>query len=186
MQQQQNLIENQYNPALAADSCQIYVACLASYNNGYLHGKWINVNQDPDDVKGAIFEMLAGSPYEGAEEWAIHDHEGFESVQIEEYTGIDEVCQKASFIKEHGELGSAVLAHCCGDIEHAEESLTDHYHGAYDSEEDFAGEIFDLCHPEIPKQVRWYVDEKLYARDLFINDYFSVEVGRMIHVFSYH
>lgn len=27
------------------DKPEIYVACLASYNNGYLHGQWIDANQ---------------------------------------------------------------------------------------------------------------------------------------------
>jgi len=29
---------------------RIYVACLAAYNGGHLHGEWINANQDVDSL----------------------------------------------------------------------------------------------------------------------------------------
>jgi hypothetical protein len=46
------------------------------------------------------------SPVEGAEEFAIHDYEGFEGVSISEYAGIDSVARIAVFIAEHGKLGA--------------------------------------------------------------------------------
>ena len=43
---------------------RIYVACLASYNNGVLHGRWIDLaGLDVDDVQGEIAEMLRESKY---------------------------------------------------------------------------------------------------------------------------
>jgi antirestriction protein len=42
---------------------RIYVACLASYNNGTLHGEWIDANQDEDAIRGAIADMLSRSPF---------------------------------------------------------------------------------------------------------------------------
>lgn len=33
---------------------RIYVACLASYNNGVLHGRWIDANQSADDLAGRL------------------------------------------------------------------------------------------------------------------------------------
>lgn len=56
---------------------QIYVACLAAYNNGHLHGAWIDAAQEPWAIYDAVRVMLAASPIAGAEEWAIHDYEGF-------------------------------------------------------------------------------------------------------------
>lgn len=49
---------------------QIYIACLASYNNGILYGKWIDANQDVSALEGEIQEILAESPMPDAEEWA--------------------------------------------------------------------------------------------------------------------
>ena len=42
---------------------RIYVACLAAYNNGYLHGEWIDANQDTDDLHAEIKKILASSPF---------------------------------------------------------------------------------------------------------------------------
>lgn len=47
---------------------------------------------------------------------------------------------------------------------------------AYDSEVDFARTIFDDCYNNaIPGDLQFYFDYDAFARDLFINDYFSVE-----------
>ncbi|WP_369933937.1 antirestriction protein ArdA [Xanthomonas tesorieronis] len=43
---------------------RIYLACLASYNNGRLHGRWIDLDgANLDDVQGEIAAMLRESPY---------------------------------------------------------------------------------------------------------------------------
>lgn len=42
---------------------KIYVACLASYNNGVLHGQWIDATEDPREMGDAINEMLAKSRF---------------------------------------------------------------------------------------------------------------------------
>lgn len=43
---------------------RIYAACLASYNNGVLHGRWIDLDGlDVDDVRKEIAEMLRESRY---------------------------------------------------------------------------------------------------------------------------
>ena len=41
---------------------QIYVACLAAYNNGILHGRWIDAQQDAWAVYDDIRAMLDASP----------------------------------------------------------------------------------------------------------------------------
>ena len=50
---------------------RIYVACLAAYNSGILHGRWIRATT-PDEIKAEVRAMLAESPVPQAEEWAIH------------------------------------------------------------------------------------------------------------------
>jgi antirestriction protein len=61
---------------------RIYVACLAAYNNGCLHGEWINANQDADSLHEEVKKILSASPIPRAEEFAIHDFENFGDVQI--------------------------------------------------------------------------------------------------------
>src|SRR5579863_1356558 len=82
---------------------KIYVACLAAYNNGHLHGEWIEANQGAEAIHEQIREILAKSPIAGAEEWAIHDYEGFCGLRLSEYEDIASVAQMAAMIGEHGE-----------------------------------------------------------------------------------
>lgn len=42
---------------------QIYAACLASYNNGRLHGRWIDAALGADHMRDEIAAMLRESPY---------------------------------------------------------------------------------------------------------------------------
>jgi len=164
-------------------SPKIYVACLAAYNNGILHGEWIDATQNIDEVYAEINKMLKTSPIEHAEEFAIHDFEGFGEYRLSEYEGIDSIIRIAEFIAEHGELGGALLGNYR--IEEAERLLEDCYIGSYDSEVDFACSIFEDCYANaIPENLIYYFDHEAFARDLFINDYFSVEANGRTHVFS--
>lgn len=65
----------------------IYVADLAAYNNGILHGVWIDACDDLEAIKEQINEMLSDDP----EEYAIHDYEGFEGYSVSEWSSIDEL-----------------------------------------------------------------------------------------------
>lgn len=42
---------------------RIYVACLASYNNGVLHGKWIDATADVEAMQDDINEILRSSKF---------------------------------------------------------------------------------------------------------------------------
>jgi len=164
---------------------RIYVACLAAYNNGILHGAWIDANQDEDAICYAIHDMLKVSPIECAEEYAIHDYEGFCGISISEYEGIAQVAEYAAFIAEHSELGGALYSHY-GDIESAQKAITDHYHGSYKSLTDFAEELTEET-TQIPDSLRFYIDYEAMARDLEINDVVAIETGfEQVHVFWSH
>lgn len=161
---------------------KIYVACLAAYNSGILYGKWIEANQEAEAIQSEIQEMLAQSPIVGAEEWAIHDYEGFMSLQLSESEDITKVAEMAAMIEEHGEAW-AVYAEYEG-IEYATfERFEEAYAGEWDSEEDFAENLASET-MEIPKHLECYIDYEKLARDLFINDYFSADgEGCKIYVF---
>ncbi|MFI8736653.1 antirestriction protein ArdA [Ectopseudomonas toyotomiensis] len=68
-----------------SEHIRIYVADLAAYNAGHLHGVWINATLELDDIRAQVDVMLAASPVEGAEEYAIHDFEGFDGYSLGEY-----------------------------------------------------------------------------------------------------
>ena len=61
--------------------------------------------------------------------------------------------------------------------------LDERYHGEFDSEEDFAISFAEET-MEIPEHLSFYIDYKSMARDLFINDFVSIELNYMTHVFS--
>jgi antirestriction protein len=67
-----------------SEEIRIYLACLAAYNNGKLHGVWIDATNDIDDIQDQINEMLESSPEEDAEEWAIHDYESYGFYKVSE------------------------------------------------------------------------------------------------------
>ena len=162
---------------------RIYAACLAAYNNGCLHGRWIDATQEPDDIQTEISEMLAASPISDAEEWAIHDYEGFEGARLEEYSGIEKAHALALFIVERGELGAKLLEHVGGDLEQAEAAFGD-YAGEHESLADFAREITEET-SDIPPTLANYIDYDAIARDLELNGtVFTVEIGfDEVHVF---
>lgn len=164
---------------------RIYVACLAAYNNGILHGCWIDADQDVEDIRIAVAAMLRASPIAGGEEYAIHDHEGFEGAGITEYQSLESVAQTASFIAEHGELGGRLIAYF-GELGEAREAIEDHYAGAYRSLADFVQELTEQG-TTIPENLQYYIDWDRMAHDLAINDVLTIEAGfECVHVFWTH
>ena len=79
----------------------IYVADLAAYNSGILHGNWISLaDKSSDEVSEEIEAILA----EGTklysekhtlngkhEEYAIHDYEGFGPIKVGEYDSVSDL-----------------------------------------------------------------------------------------------
>ncbi len=164
---------------------RIYVACLAAYNDGYLHGAWIDADQNADEIRAEVAAMLSRSPVEGAEEYAIHDYEGFEGVAIEEYAGIENVARIAAFIAEHGALGAGLLSEFVGDIDQAETAMRDCYHGQFTSLANYMEELTTET-VTIPDVLRYYIDWQVMARDAELGgDFFTVETAHdEVHVFS--
>jgi len=166
-------------------SPRIYVSCLAAYNAGYLHGCWIDATQDEKNICKEIRQMLTVSPIGNAEEWAIHDHEGFGSIELKEYEDIASVCEKAQFVQDYGEVGLVAYKYSSGNIEEARNLVNYHYQGEWDSKLDFAVYLFEECYfHELPDS---YIDYEQFAYDIFIDDYFSVDSqSNKKHIFSNH
>lgn len=164
---------------------RIYVACLAAYNNGYLHGAWIHAAQEPWSIYEDVKVMLAASPIAGSEEWAIHDYEGFGGVRIEEYTGFERVSALASFIAEHGEVGAALLDYYSGDLDESQQAITDRYMGEHSSLADYVQELTEET-TTIPQPLRYYIDYQAMARDAELNgELFGISTAYdVVHVFA--
>ena len=165
-----------------SDTPRIYVACLASYNAGILHGEWIDVT-DADSIHEAIQEMLKRSPSPDAEEWAIHDYDGFGPLGLSESEDIGRVAELGALIAEHGEAFAAYADHVGAEYA-TEDGFQDAYCGEWDSEQAYAENLFDeLYAHEVPEHIAPYIDYEAFTHDLFISDYFSVDRASGVHVF---
>jgi antirestriction protein len=166
---------------------RIWVASLADYNHGTLHGAWLDAAQDEADLRAGIDAMLATSPLtaqtgEPAEEWAIHDYEHFGALRIYEHENLSWVTRVAKGIAQHG-LAFAAYADVM-----EEERLLDGFEGAYlghyDDLHAYVEQLInDLGYDElldrvVPTMLRPYVkiDVAATARDL--------EFGGELHVLS--
>ncbi len=81
---------------------RIYVASLSDYNAGRLYGVWLEAAQEVEELQAGITAMLETSPEPVAEEWAIHDYEGFGRMHLSEYESLETVSAVAQGIVEHG------------------------------------------------------------------------------------
>ncbi|QIG79439.1 antirestriction protein ArdA [Stakelama tenebrarum] len=164
---------------------RIYVACLAAYNNGILHGRWIDAEQDAWAIYDEVAAMLRASPIADAEEWAIHDYEGFEGYQLSEYEGLEDVSAIAAFISQHGKLAGELLSYF-GDLDEARSAIEDRYAGEYESVSDFARGLTEETQ-DIPDSLSFYIDYDRMGRDLEISDVLALETGfGHVHVFWSH
>ena len=129
--------------------------------------------------------MLAASPIAGAEEWAIHDCEGFGGVRIEEYSGLDTVVELACFIAEQGEVGAALLDHFDTDLDEARAAIADCYLGTHASLADYVQDVTEETTP-IPESLRSYIDWRAMARDAELSgDLFTITTAwDVVHVFA--
>jgi len=175
-----------------SDPPRIYVADLAAYNNGKLHGVWIDAAQDAEAIQAEIGEMLKKSSEPFAEEWAIHDYENFGGLKLGEYESIESVARAAQLIEEHGPVFAALVDHVggLGQLDEAERAMKENYQGAFKSLEDWAYEFAhetgfsdDACGGYAS-----YVDWEKVAHDAELGgDIFTVEndAGEL-HIFWNH
>ncbi len=163
---------------------RIYVACLAAYNNGILHGAWIDATQEAWAIYDGIRAILDSSPIMDAEEWAIHDYEGFEGIELAEYAGIEGVAEKAAFIVDHGRLGAELFTYY-GSLAEAREALEDRYHGQFESVAEYMQETMEGC-TAIPAPLQYYLDWQAMARDAELSgDLVTIQTAHdQVHVFA--
>jgi len=156
---------------------RIYVASLLDYDHGVLHGRWIDLKEmgfDPDCVMAEVGEILEASPY-SAEEWFIHDQEGFHGLDLDEWDSFETYCFHAQMLHDHGEAWRVYAGWKGKDA--PVRGFENNYRGAYKDAEDAAHELlkeqgyFD----NVPDTVKDYFDYESFARDMFMTDMFGEE-----------
>ena len=175
------------------DDPKIYVASLSDYNNGTLHGAWIELDgKDASEVSEEITAMLEASPSAKAygtkaEEYAIHDHDGFGGLSIGEYDPIGKLVEKAEVIVEHGEdVGAGFLVHAA-DFGWELDSFEDRSRGLWASFAEYAEELFDDVFGDVVIAAEYSnyltVDHERFARDLE-TEMATVETREGVWVFA--
>lgn len=163
---------------------RIYVASLSDYNNGILHGTWIDLSgKSVEDVEEEIKEMLKASKDPYAEEWSIHD---FESMpDLGENPDLKTVVEMAMAVEEHGEPFLAYVKYQ-GLDSISVENFKETYQGEHDSVEDYAEQLLDDTGglQAIPENLRYYFDYEKYARDLELGgDIYTIDSPSGVYVF---
>jgi antirestriction protein len=187
---------------------RIYVACLASYNNGVLFGEWMDADDGEDTINEQIAALLRKSRYpnvmiecpecEGfgdedcaeckgtgkvpsAEEFAIHDCEGFGGFDVGEYSPISDVCEAAELLAQHGEA-FGVACDYFGGLEGAKDAM-DRYAGAWDSAGDYAAQWAEDCGElaNVPESIQHAIDWDRYADGMGLTE---IRCNGKVHIFT--
>jgi len=156
---------------------RIYAACLASYNNGTMHGEWIDVaGECIDEIRGQIQGIIDASPTPGAEEYAIHDYDDLPN--FGEHPDLQAIADYVQLVEEYEHLGAdavrAIVDNCNGNIGQAKQDCANAF--VYDCFGSYADEIADEMLHDAAPSIACYFDYKAHARDLR-HDYIVIEVG---------
>ena len=157
----------------------IYIASLADYNVGKLHGTWVDMTMPLEDIDLAIRQMLERSPVlqsEGEDygDWAIHDSENFGVVTVHEHDDLDTLHELAKGIAKHGPAFAAWAEANEGDPERWP-LFTEAYLGEYDSLHGYGEHLWEemgwqqVVDEVLPPEVARYttVDAEHLAQDLW-------------------
>jgi antirestriction protein len=189
--EQQDTHDGPSEPQPAIITPRIYVASLPDYNAGRLHGAWLDAAQEPEELHDQIAVMLAASHEPHAEEWAIHDFEGFNGLHLGEWEDLAHVSRVAKGITEHG-LAFAhwtTLVATDEDLDQFDDAYLGHWPSLTGYAEDVLDDLglddeVDRC---VPENLRPYVtiDAEAFGRDLELGgDVTAIEDGEGVHVFA--
>jgi antirestriction protein len=157
---------------ISTEEYRIYVACLAAYNEGTLYGDWIVLNEysDIDTVMEKVSAILAESPAEGAEEWAVHALDG---VDLSGEPTIEECIEWVRNAEEvAGTCGSADVWRAYSNLFDGDaDDCQDRYQGEYRGDTEFAEGYADSTGllAEVPDSLQCYFDYEAFARCLMMD-----------------
>jgi antirestriction protein len=164
-------------------NASVYVGTYKKYNEGSLYGKWLRLADyaDKDEFLEACAELHND---EHGPELMYQDWEDIPDAFIGEswisekwwevLDGIDDLSDD-----EMDAFGAWLAWKCIEVDDHDIYDLVgefrDAYFGEWDSEKDFAEQIFNDTYCDVPEYVLPYIDYDAFARDLFIGDYDYVD-----------
>lgn len=139
-----------------------------------------NLNEAP----GTCETCIGTGKVPSAEEYAIHDHEGFEGIEIGEYADLDKVVEHANMLSQHGGAWAAYVGNV-GAKYATESGFKESYRGEYDSAEAYAEELIsDTYDTKSMGNLANYIDYEKFARDMGFEGWSFVPGGAGVYVFS--
>lgn len=163
-------------------SINVYVTNRTIYENGTDNGLWIDITDFSD--KSEFLEDVTVKLGVLDEKGLIYiDWDEQANKFINESVIYDSIFELLNYINENKHLKEPIFKYIdnlwSGNIDNFSdfiESFECRYRGEYDSEKDFAEEIFDqFDHKEIPDIYTMYFDIDAFSRDIFINDYVFID-----------
>lgn len=161
-------------------SPRIWVASLADYTNGELHGQWFDATREASELELATKFMLRSSRTPHAEEWGIFDYNEFYGADLSEYESFETISRIAQGIAEHGEAFGHWAAYVGTESTEQIERFEDHYRGEWDSFEAYVRDYLEETGfyqflEGVAEDMRGYVevDVEQIARD-WTSDYHTV------------
>jgi antirestriction protein len=187
-----------------------YFASLSDYNNGHLHGVWVDLaDLDETEIQDEINAMLRQSrypnvtykciecdgddadcdvcggkgEYHSAEEWAIHDYEGMRDMG--ENPCLSDLVEYVRLKEEHGDAWDAYVE-SVGAHYATEDSFLDAYAGEADTELAWVEHWIEdagILHG-VDEILARYFDIEAYLRDMKLNgDVEFEEVDGTVYAF---
>lgn len=171
---------------------KVWIADLAAYNNMKLHGEWVEADS-LETLEEAKDRILRTSPEPFAEEFAIHDYEGFGDYPLGEYPGLALVAALGEAINEHGDPFVAFIGGDCDissadDVDDAVTRFQDTFKGEC-SLRDYAEENASVYIGGDLTQEQWeriepYVDVDQLETELDNEGFYEQEVGGKTFLFG--
>lgn len=162
---------------------QAWVGCLACYNAGRLVGEWVPGTEAAD---------FTPCRRPGHEEWWVFDHEGFEGLLSGECSpfeatrladaidAIEADHYPIPAVKEWLEDRGESLS----EWDDVSDQFTEAYAGVWESEADFAEDYAESVGlVKDSDELHSYIDWERFARDLFIDAYWSADAESGVYVF---
>lgn len=156
---------------------QVFVSTYGKYNEGYIKGEWIDLEQhDKDSFYEYIKELHAD---EADPEYMFQDYEGFPEAFYSE-SGLDDgLWDWLEMDEDDRELLEAYqnAVDSKGTIEQARDA----FYGKYDNDTELAEEYIDSTGmlSDVPENLRHYFDTERFGRDLAYD--FSEHNGFYFH-----
>jgi len=175
-------------PSAVVDYCPTegaYIACLASYNAGILHGQWVDLTgiTDIEDIQECIDYIISTSKQPFAEEYACHDWSGIPKFLASEHPNWDDVVKYLDVVAELPD--NDAYNYLCDDRNQvlSEDDFWDSYCGHYTSEEDYAQETYEEIYDLKDNPLLNYVDWERVWKDMTYDGYSSHYQDGGYHIF---